>query len=55
MSDQLSLGAKQRLFTRLVAQLIHYAYASGFELTFGEVLRRPAVAAENAVTGAGIA
>lgn len=51
----MTLGEKQRLFTRLVAQLIHYAYASGFELTFGEVLRRPAVAVANAAAGTGIA
>lgn len=51
----MTLGEKQRLFTRLVADLIKFAYAAGYELTFGEVLRRPAVAAENATKGTGIA
>lgn len=37
------LGAKQRLFTRLVGELIEYAYAEGYELTFGDAYRSPSV------------
>lgn len=37
----MTLGAKQRLFTHLVAQLINYAYEQGYELTFGDAYRDP--------------
>ena len=37
----MTLGQKQRLFTRMVAQLIEYAYANGYELTFGDAYRDP--------------
>ena len=50
----MTLGAKQRLFTRLVAQLIDYAYSQGFELTFSEAYRTPEQAALNAKSGSGI-
>lgn len=50
----MTLGEKQRLFTRLVAKLIEFSYANGYELTFGEALRTPEQAALNAQTGAGI-
>jgi len=49
-----TLGEKQRLFARLVGQLIVWAYSRGFELTFGEALRTEAQAAANAASGAGI-
>ena len=38
-----SLGQKQRRFTGMVAQLIAFAYASGYELTFGDAYRDPRV------------
>ena len=37
----MTLGQKQRLFTRMIAQLIEYAYANGYELTFGDAYRDP--------------
>lgn len=39
----MTLGEKQRLFARLVGQLINYAYANGYELTFGDAYRDPRV------------
>lgn len=39
----MTLGQKQRLFTRMVARLIEYAYANGYELTFGDAYRDPRV------------
>jgi hypothetical protein len=48
-----TLGQKQRRFTRLVGQLIAYAYEQGYELTFGEALRTPEQAALNAKNGSG--
>ncbi len=32
----MTLGEKQRLFTRLIGRLIDYAYSNGYELTFGD-------------------
>ena len=37
----MTLGQKQRKFTRMIAQLIEYAYQSGYELTFGDAYRDP--------------
>lgn len=37
----MTLGQQQRLFTRLIGQLIQYAYANGYELTFGDAYRDP--------------
>lgn len=51
----MTLGQKQRLFTKLVGQLIAWAYEHGYEFTFGEAYRTPEQAALNARTGAGIA
>lgn len=51
----MTLGEKQRLFTRLVARLIDFAYANGYELTFGDAYRSPEEAARNARSGTGIA
>jgi D-alanyl-D-alanine carboxypeptidase len=51
----MTLGQQQRLFPPLVAKLIQFAYAAGYELTFSEAYRTPEQAALNAKTGAGIA
>lgn len=51
----MTLGEKQRMFTRLVGKLITWAYDHGYELTFGEAYRTPEQAALNARTGSGIA
>lgn len=51
----MTLGEQQRLFVKLVGQLIAWTYANGLELTFGEAYRTPEQAALNAKTGAGIA
>lgn len=51
----MSLGAKQRRFTRCIGQLIAYAYEQGYELTFGDAYRSPEQAAANAKAGTGIA
>lgn len=50
----MTLGEKQRLFVRLVGDLIGWAYANGYELSFGETVRSEAAAAANAATGTGI-
>lgn len=50
----MTLSEKQRLFTRLVAKLIEYAYSNGMELTFGEAWRTPEQAKLNAARGSGI-
>ncbi len=50
----MTLGEKQRLFVRLIGQLIVWTYSNGYELTFGEALRTDAQAAANAASGAGI-
>lgn len=39
----LTLGQKQRKFTKMVAQLINFAYKSGYELTLGDAYRDPRV------------
>ena len=49
-----TLGEKQRRFTRLVGKLIEFAYASGYELTFGDAYRSPEQAKANAAAGSGI-
>jgi len=54
--SELALSEKQRKFTRMVAQLIIFAYDElGFELTFGEAYRTPEQALLNAKAGRGIA
>lgn len=50
----MSLGDAQRKFTRMIADLIVYAYDNGYELTFGEAYRTPEQAALNAKKGSGI-
>lgn len=37
----MTLGQKQRLFTRLQAELVQWAYDQGYELTFGDAYRDP--------------
>ena len=39
----MTLGEKQRAFTRMIADLIQFAYESGYELTFGDAYRDPRV------------
>ncbi|MGL5485629.1 MAG: M15 family metallopeptidase [Shewanella sp.] len=36
-----TLGQKQRRFTRMLAELINFAYANGYELTVGDAYRDP--------------
>ncbi|MGL5646688.1 MAG: M15 family metallopeptidase [Clostridium sp.] len=36
-----TLGQKQRRFTRMIAELITFAYANGYELTVGDAYRDP--------------
>lgn len=50
----MTLGQKQRKFTKMVALLILYAYERGYELTFAEAYRTPEQAALNAKAGKGI-
>ena len=37
----MTLGQKQRLFTRLTGLLIEFAYENGYELTYGDAYRDP--------------
>lgn len=39
----MTLGQKQRQFTKLIGQLIEFAYNRGYELTFGDAFRDPRV------------
>lgn len=39
----MTLGQKQRKFTRMVADLIVFAYEQGYELTLGDAFRDPRV------------
>ncbi|HBT33433.1 MAG TPA: hypothetical protein DEB15_11695 [Pusillimonas sp.] len=39
----MTLGQKQRKFTRMIADLIGFAYSQGYELTFGDAYRDPRV------------
>lgn len=50
----MTLGEKQRLFTKLVGQLIAWSYQNGYELTLGDAYRSPQQAAANAAIGSGI-
>lgn len=40
----MTLGEKQKQFVKLIGKLIDFAYASGYELSFGEALRPPEMA-----------
>lgn len=35
----MTLGDKQRLFSRMVANLLEFAFANGYEITFGDAYR----------------
>lgn len=50
----MTLGERQRLFTRLVGLLIEFAYQQGYELSLGEAYRTPEQAKLNAQKGTGI-
>lgn len=50
----MTLLQKQRKFVQMVGKLIEWAYANGYELTFGEALRTQEQATSNAATGKGI-
>ncbi|MEW4516640.1 M15 family metallopeptidase [Proteus vulgaris] len=50
----MTLGEKQRKFTRMIADLIIFAYDNGYELTFSEAYRTPEQAKLNAKLGTGI-
>jgi hypothetical protein len=50
----MTLGEKQRLFTRYLGQLIQWSYSNGYELTFGDAFRPAQQAAANAAAGTGI-
>lgn len=39
----MTLGQKQRKFTRMIADLIVFAYGQGYELTVGDAYRDPRV------------
>lgn len=41
MVIDMTLGQKQRKFTRMIGLLIEYAYQEGYELTFGDAYRDP--------------
>lgn len=51
----MTLGEKQRLFTKMVGALIKWANDHGYELTFGEAWRTPEMAKLYAQQGKGIA
>jgi len=44
-----TLGQKQRRFTRMLADLIRFAYDSGYELTVGDAYRDPRLHGEMGV------
>lgn len=44
-----TLGQKQRRFTRMLADLINFAYANGYELTVGDAYRDPRLHGEMGV------
>lgn len=50
----MTLREKQSIFVLLVADLIQYAAAQGYQLTFGEAYRSPEEAARLAAAGKGI-
>ena len=50
----LKLGESERQFTRMVGELIAWAYAHGYELSFGEAWRTPEQSAYNVAHGLGI-
>lgn len=51
----MTLAAKRCRFTKMIGQLIGWAFANGYELSIGEAYRTPEQAKANAIRGAGIA
>lgn len=51
----MTLGQMQRAFTYCIGELIRWAYANGYELTFADAYRDPRLAELNAKQGKGIA
>lgn len=51
----MTLGEQQRLFVKLIGELIEWTYIQGYEFTFGDAYRDPRIAALNAAQGKGIA
>lgn len=54
-TDPRTLHQRQVLHTLLTSELIAWAATQGYNLTWGETFRKPAQAALNAASGAGIA
>ena len=50
----MTLGEKQRLFAKLIGELLVWCYANDYEVTFGEAQRSQAQADANAASGKGI-
>jgi hypothetical protein len=50
----MTLSQKQRKFTQMISELIRFAYANGYELTFGDAYRSLEQAQANAQSGKGI-
>lgn len=50
----MTLGDKQRLFSKLVGEWLVWVYAQGYEVTFGEAQRSFEQAVANSRSGAGI-
>lgn len=50
----MDLIEKQQVFVYRVAELVSWAWANGYKLTYGETWRTPEQAALNAKTGKGI-
>jgi hypothetical protein len=43
---EMNLGDKQRVFSKMIAELIIWAYDQGYEITMGDFFRDPAVHGE---------
>jgi hypothetical protein len=54
MECNMTLREKQSKFAQMIGQLIRFAYAQGYELTFSEAFRTPEQAAIYAKQGKGI-
>ena len=53
--EKVTLGEQQRLFAKLVGQLLQYIYEHGYECTLDWAYRPPEIAAQYQVSGKGIA
>ena len=49
--NKMTLGQKQRLFARLVAELIEWAYDQGYEIALGDAFRDPRVHGQHGEEG----